>query len=122
MEKRTLTITLNPDWRTALRAAGALAKADTYQGETLNFESAGTLFGRLTERRWTLVRALMGTGELPVRELARRLERDVKRVHEDVTALAQLGLVERTARGGVLCPYANIHVDLQLSAEPRQAA
>ncbi len=122
MEKRRLTITLNPDWRAALRAAGALAKADNYQGETLNFESAGMFFGRLTERRWTLVRALMGAGELPVRELARRLERDVKRVHDDVTALTQLGLVERTERGGVLCPYANIHVDLQLSAEPRQAA
>jgi predicted transcriptional regulator len=122
MEERTLTITLNPDWRAALRAAGALAQADTYQSERLNFESAGALFGRLTERRWILVRMLMGAGELSVRELARRLGRDVKRVHEDVTALAQLGLVERTERGGVLCPYINIHVDLQLSAEPLQAA
>ncbi|WPL19488.1 CRISPR locus-related DNA-binding protein [Thiorhodovibrio winogradskyi] len=122
MEERTLTITLNPDWRAALRAAGARAKADTYQGETLNFESVGALFARLTERRWSLVRALMGAGELSVRELARRLGRDVKRVHEEVTALAQLGLVERTERGGVLCPYVNIHVDLQLNAEPRQVA
>ncbi|MBK5938736.1 transcriptional regulator [Halochromatium roseum] len=122
MEKRTLRITLNADWRAALRTAGALAQAESYQGETLNFESADLLFGRLTERRWSLVQALMGTGALSVRELARRLGRDVKRVHEDVTALAQLGLVERTERGGVLCPYANIHVDLRLSAKPRQAA
>ena len=122
MEERTLTITLNPDWRTALRMAGTLAKADTYQGERLNFESVGALFGRLTERRWILVRMLMGAGELSVRELARRIGRDVKRVHEDVTALTQLGLVERTERGGVLCPYVSIHIDLQLSAEPLQAA
>jgi predicted transcriptional regulator len=122
MEERTLTITLNPDWRAALRAAGARAKADTYQGETLNFESVGALFARLTERRWTLVRALMGAGELSVRELARHLGRDVKLVHEEVASLAQLGLVERTERGGVLCPYIHIHVDLQLSAEPRQVA
>ncbi len=47
---------------------------------------------------------------------------DLVMVHEEVTALAQLGLVERTEHGGVRCPYVNIHVDLQLSAEPRQVA
>ena len=30
--------------------------------------------------------------------------RDVRRVQEDVTALADLGLLERTDRGGVVCP------------------
>ncbi|MBK5932304.1 hypothetical protein [Halochromatium salexigens] len=74
---------INPDWRAALRAAGTLAQAESYQGETLNFESADRLFGRLTERRWSLVQALMGTGALSVRELARRLGRDVKRVKAD---------------------------------------
>ena len=37
MEKRTLTVTINPDWRAALRAAaGAAFAADAYQGETLS--------------------------------------------------------------------------------------
>lgn len=64
------------------------------------------------ERRWASVHALLGAGELSVRELARRVGRDVKRVHEDVTALADLRLVERTDSGGVCCPYADIHVDM----------
>lgn len=34
--------------------------------------------------------------------------RDVRRVQEDVTALADLGLLERTDRGGVVCPFADI--------------
>ena len=114
MAPRTLTITMQPDWQAALRAAGIAAQADRYQGETLNFETPGAFFGRLTERRWALVQALLGAGELPVRELARRVERDVKRVHEDVMALAELGLVERSARGGVRCPFEDIHVDLRL--------
>jgi predicted transcriptional regulator len=50
-----------------------------------------------------------------VRELARRLDRDVKRVHADACVLAELGLVERTASGGLLCPFADIHVDMHLS-------
>jgi predicted transcriptional regulator len=114
MAQRTLTITLEPDWRMALRAAGQAAQADRYQGETLNFETPATLFGRLTERRWALVQTLQGTGELPLRELARRVGRDVKRVHEDVTVLVDLGLLERSERGGVCCPFDDIHVDLRL--------
>jgi len=38
MEKQTLTITVQPDWKAALRTAGGSAQAKTYQGETLNFE------------------------------------------------------------------------------------
>lgn len=114
MAQRTLTITLQPDWRAALRAAGQVAQAECYQGETLNFETPAAFFGRLTERRWALVQALLGAGELSVRELARRVARDVKRVHEDVVSLAELGLVERSDSGGVRCPFEDIHVDLRL--------
>ena len=70
-QRRTLTITLEPDWKSALRAAGKRATALGYQGEVLNFESAAVFFGRLTERRWAIVQALQGQGELALRALAR---------------------------------------------------
>jgi predicted transcriptional regulator len=116
MTDRYLTITLQPDWRGALRAAAKIANADTYQGEVLNFETPAQFFGQLTEKRWDIVRAAQGKGELSVRELARIVERDVKRVHEDVVTLADLGLLERTASGGVLCPYTSMHIDMYLKA------
>ncbi|MFM2112829.1 MAG: hypothetical protein RLZZ271_1489 [Pseudomonadota bacterium] len=116
MNERHLTITLQPDWQAGLRAAAKSAQKRTYQGEVLNFESPGQFFGALTERRWALVRAAQGKGELPVRELARLVERDVKRVHEDVVILSELGLLERTAAGGVLCPYASMHIDMLMKA------
>lgn len=115
-QQRVLTITLQPDWRAALRAAGAASRPDGYQGEVLNFESPGVLFSRLTERRWALVHALQGQGLMTVRELARRVGRDVKRVHEDVQVLTELGLVERDKAGGVVCPFAEVHIDLHLRA------
>lgn len=121
-QPRTLTITLQPDWKAALRGAGKRAQARTYQGEVLNFESPGAFFSRLTERRWELVRTLQGQGEMAVRELARRVERDVKRVHEDVQTLAELGLVERTESGAVECPFADIHIEMHLTAPLQQAA
>jgi predicted transcriptional regulator len=114
MAARTLTITLQPDWLSALRAAGQRAQAAQYQGETLNFETPAAFFGRLTERRWAVIQTLLGAGALSVRELSRRLGRDVKRVHEDVSLLAELGVIERTPNGGVICPFEDIHVDLRL--------
>jgi len=82
----------------------------------LNFESPGAFFGRMTERRWAIVRALQGQGELAIRELARRVQRDVKRVHEDVSELLELGLIERSEGGGVLCPFDSVHIDMELRA------
>ncbi|MBI5330182.1 MAG: MarR family transcriptional regulator [Betaproteobacteria bacterium] len=92
--------------------------ANAYQGETLNFETPGAFFSRLTSRRWAVLNTLLGAGEVPVRELARRLGRDVKRVHEDAAELVELGLIERTEHGALLCPFDDIHMDMHM----RQAA
>lgn len=116
MTARKLTITLNSDWKAALRFAAGKGAAQRYQGETLNFETPGAFFGQLTERRWQLIRTLQtADGKVGVRELARRLGRDVKRVHEDASALVVLGLIERDEAGALLCPYADIHVDMHLA-------
>ena len=116
MTQRNLTITLQSDWKAAIRAAGVAAKADTYQGEVLNFETPAQFFGQLSEKRWDIVRAAQGKGEMSVRELARVVDRDVKRVHGDIVILAQLGLLERTQSGGIHCPYATLHIDMHLQA------
>ena len=34
----------------------------------------------------------------------------------DVVALADLGLLERTESGGVVCPYSSMHIDMVLKA------
>ncbi|MDP1748425.1 MAG: hypothetical protein Q8L22_03125 [Reyranella sp.] len=115
MKKRTLTIRLMPDWRSGLRAAARKSQAKTYQGEELGLETPAVFFGRLTERRWALISMLQGKGAMSIRELARRVERDVKRVHEDVSVLTELGLFE-CDEGGIACPFARIHVDFELAA------
>lgn len=116
MSERYLTITLQPDWKSALRATAKASTQKAYQGEVLNFESPAQFFGQLTEKRWDLVRKAQGQGPMSVRELARLADRDVKRVHEDVVILTQLGLLERTEDAGVICPYASLHIDMHLKA------
>ena len=82
----------------------------------LNFESPGHFFGQLSVKRWEIVRVAQRKGELAVRELARIVGRDVKRVHEDVGVLAELGLLERNEGGGALCTYTSMHIDPYLKA------
>lgn len=116
MTARHLTITMSPDWKSALRSAARVSQAESYQGETLNFETPAQLFAQLTDRRWELVRQAQGQGPLALRELARRVNRDVKRVHDDVQALCRLGILERTETGGVVCPFASLHIDMVMEA------
>lgn len=114
--KRKLTITINSDWEDNLRHAAKAAEKGRYAGEQLNFTSPGLFFGSLTENRWALVHTLQGAGEVGVRELARRIGRDVRRVHDDAATLVELGLIEKTDKGKLVCPYVDIHVDMHMKA------
>lgn len=61
-----LSITIDADWPGALRRAARQAfGATSYQGETLNFETPAGFFGKLTHRRWDLLRLLQGAGGTP---------------------------------------------------------
>lgn len=54
--------------------------------------------------------------EVSIRETARRVKRDVKAVHGDCVALANAGIIERTAKNGVHLPYDAIKVEFMLKA------
>lgn len=78
------------------------------------FRSHEDLLRMLNPNRWGLLKALTGSGPLGVRELARRVGRDVKGVHTDAQALLHCGLVDKTADGQLSFPYEAVHVDFTL--------
>lgn len=80
------------------------------------FSSPAQLFGIISPKRWELIERLQGLGATSIRGLARALERDVKRVHDDVSALIDWGLVERTEEGKVHVPFDVIHAEFDLRA------
>ncbi len=86
------------------------------QGCFISFPSQEALWAALTPKRWALLNALAGAGTLGVRELARRVGRDVKGVHTDAQALALCGVIDKTAEGKLLFPYDAIHVDFWMKA------
>ena len=80
------------------------------------FESPAALFRVLTPKRWELIERLQALGPTSVRGLARALQRDVKRVHEDVVALCQIGLIDKTQHGEIQVPFSVIEADFALRA------
>jgi predicted transcriptional regulator len=91
-------------------------KSGRSAAHVFTFESPAALFRVLTPKRWELLERLQGLGPSSLRGLARSLERDVKRVHEDVAALIEVGLVEKTERGRIHVPFTVIEADFELRA------
>lgn len=80
------------------------------QGNRISFISFDLMWKTLAPKRMDIVKAMTGAGPLSIREVARRVGRDVKAVHGDVTALVKAGVVDRDGRK-VVFPYDGVHVD-----------
>ncbi|WP_196259129.1 winged helix-turn-helix transcriptional regulator [Pelagibacterium limicola] len=82
---------------------------------TLNFSSYDDMHRVLAPSRLAIVKALAGQGALSIREVARRVNRDVQAVHRDVTTLINAGVIDRT-ESGIEFEYENIHFDFDVTA------
>ena len=82
----------------------------------ISFATPELLWQVLTPKRWELLKALCGAGPVSIREAARRVGRDVKAVHGDVTALLNAGVLDRTDDGRIVFPFEAVKVEFLLQA------
>lgn len=82
----------------------------------ISFATPELLWRVLTEKRWELLKVLCGAEPVSIREAARRVGRDVKAVHGDVTALLNAGVLDRTEDGYIVFPYEAVKVEFLLQA------
>jgi len=68
----------------------------------------------LSPARWQLLERLSRQGPATIYELAKRLERDYKNVHTDVTQLARLGVIERDADGRIAVAWDVLRAEFRL--------
>jgi predicted transcriptional regulator len=110
------TVTLQVSKLQDVKRGAREAFKGSKQGSRISFARPELLFRVLTAKRWELIRDMAGEGPLAIREIARRVKRDVKAVHGDVHALLDAGVLQRTKEGLVVFPFDAIHVDVMLHA------
>jgi predicted transcriptional regulator len=112
------TVTL--DVRTPADAMGDFVQAwktgKSQKAARISFANPELLWQVLTAKRWELLKALCGAGPVSIREAARRVGRDVKAVHSDVTALLGAGVLDRTEAGRIVFPFEAVKVEFLLQA------
>lgn len=84
----------------------------------INFQNPSDLRALLTDRRIELLRSIMGDLPDSIRQLAERLERDVKSVHDDLQVLAEYDIVHFKQAGRAkrpFVPYDTIEVNLEIT-------
>jgi predicted transcriptional regulator len=89
----------------------------------VSFTTVADLRKVLTERRLELLQVLVDTDGAAgsITALAERLDRDYRTVHDDVSLLAEYGLlflVEEGRSKRPYLPYERIHLDVDLVARP----
>ena len=97
-------------------AARAMKTGRADEEARISFATPELLWEVLSAKRWELLKALCGAGPVSIRETARRVGRDVKAVHGDVTALLNAGVLNRTPDGRIEFPFQTVKVEFVLRA------
>jgi predicted transcriptional regulator len=114
-----MTLTVDSDWKAALRQAGEQFKqawkTGEYQGESIGFATPALLFDTITHTRWEIIALMQSkTAPLTLQEISQTLGRNSAAVENDIQALLQLGLLEAIEDGRVFCPFEEIKAEFTL--------
>lgn len=110
------TVTLDVATREEVKRRALEAFKGKKQRARISFATPELLWKVLTAKRWEVLKAMAGQGPLTIREVARRVGRDVKAVHGDVHALINAGLLDRTETNRVAFPFDAIRVEFTVRA------
>lgn len=97
-------------------ASRAMATGRADRVARIGFATPELLWQVLTAKRWELLKVMCGAGPMSIREAARRVGRDVKAVHGDITALLDAGVLSRAVNGRVEFPFEAVKVEFMLQA------
>ncbi len=113
---KTVTLDVRPPGSAMVDFAEGWRTGKSQKSARISFASPELLWQVLTAKRWELLKTLCGAGPVSIREAARRVGRDVKAVHSDVTALLNAGVLERAEGGGIVFPFEAVKVEFLLQA------
>jgi len=113
---KTVTLDVRAPAEALADLAGAWKSRKAQKSARISFATPELLWQVLTVKRWELLKVLCGAGPVSIRESARRVGRDVKAVHSDVTALLDAGVLEHAEGGGIVFSFEAVKVEFLLQA------
>lgn len=113
---KTVVLDVRSVEETLADTASVMKSLEGEKYDRISFATPELLWKVLTAKRWELLKTLCGVGPVSIRESARRVGRDVKAVHGDVTALLDAGILQRVRDGRIEFPYDAVKVEFLLSA------
>jgi predicted transcriptional regulator len=113
---KTVTLEVRPPEEGMNDFVQAWRSGSAQRSARIGFATPELLWKVLSAKRWELLKTLCGAGPVSTREAARRVGRDVKAVHSDVSALLAAGLLNRTETGNIEFPYEAVKVEFVLQA------
>jgi len=112
----TVVLEVRPLSETLDEAMDAMETGRAEDEARISFATPELLWQVPTAKRWEILRSLCGAGPVSIREAARRVGRDVKAVHGDITALLNAGVMRRIEDGRVEFPFEVVKVEFELRA------
>ena len=82
---------------------------------SIGFETVPQFAKVFTAKRWELISVLKAAGPVTIYELAKRLDRHYRNVHQDVRLLGEWLVIEKNDANKVHVPWDEIDVKLPLS-------
>ena len=82
--------------------------------ESIGFANVAGMLSLFTPKRWALIETLKSTGAMSIYALAKRLHRNYKNVHTDVSTLMAWGVLKKDENNLVYVPYSELVFDVKL--------
>lgn len=122
-----VTVKSSGEFHTDIRSAiQTLERGETVDSPpTLSVESYDELMGTLTPRVLDLIEAIRRDEPESINEAARVVDRDVKNVHEELSRLAQLGIIYYEEEGRSKRPvvwFDELVIELPFESEAEETA
>lgn len=71
----------------------------------------------LAPNRLNIINTMAGAGSMSIRELSRRLNRDFRAVHRDITILLKSGVIDHDEDDKIIFPFTDVHFDFNLEGK-----
>lgn len=112
----TVTLDVRDPGSTVSGFLNAWTTGKTARGNRISFAGPALHWRVLTAKRWELLKAMCGASPLSAREVARRVGRDFKAVHSDLTALFAAGVLVLSESGRLASSCEAVKVEFLLQA------